>query len=79
MRIHNKEPDTTISKIDLYLTTGEVARLHGLLGNMLTDVRVKDASVSDDGSSHTLKVHLYNNVESTGFDPRQKTIIFEDR
>jgi hypothetical protein len=79
MRIHNKETDSTTQQMDLYLTTSEVARLYGLLGSMLTDIRVKDVSVSDDTFDHTIRIRLYNVVESTGYDMRQKTIITEDR
>lgn len=79
MRIHNRENDTTTDQMDLYLTTSEAARLYGLLGSMLADIRVKDFSVSDDALDHTLRIHLYNDFESGGFDQRQKTIIAEDR
>lgn len=79
MRIHNRENDTTTNEMDIYLTTNEAARLYGLLGSMLADVRVKDFSVSDDNLEHSLNVHLYNEFESTGFDQRQRTIISEDR
>ena len=79
MRIHNRENDTTANEMDVYLTTNEAARLYGLLGSMLADIRVKDFSVSDEGMGHTLNVHLYNEFESSGLDPRQKTIVSEDR
>ena len=79
MRIHNRNNDTTTNEMDIYLTTNEAARLYGLLGSMLADIRVKDFSVSDESLGHTLKVHLYNEFESSGFDTRQKTIISEDR
>jgi len=79
MRIHNRGNDTTINEMDVYLTTNEAARLYGLLGSMLADIRVKDFSVSDDNLDHTLNVHLYNEFESTHLDQRQRTIISEDR
>ena len=79
MRIHNRENDSTADQMDLYLTTSEAARLYGLLGSMLADIRVKDFSVSDEGLNHTLRVHLYNEFESSGFDQRQKSIIADDQ
>ncbi len=79
MRIHNRENDTTSNEMDVYLTTNEAARLYGLLGSMLADVRVKDFSISDEAMSHTLNVRLYNEFESAGFDQRQKTIISDDQ
>ena len=79
MRLYDDDSDRTLSSVALYLTTSEIAQLYGLLGSMLTDIRVKDCRVGDEGYRHTLNVYLYSEHETTGFDRRQRTILTEDR
>ena len=78
MRLHDTEHDQTMSEFSLYLTTDEIAKLYGLLGSMLGDIRAKEISLGDDSYNHVLTVHRYSPSESTGFTPRQKQVLEQD-
>jgi len=79
MRFHDHENDRTLPEVTVYLTTSEIAQLYAYLGSMLTDIRVTECRVGDDGYRHQLSIHLYNDHEMTGFDERQRQIVSEDR
>ncbi|MCP4685263.1 MAG: hypothetical protein GY867_07420 [bacterium] len=78
MRIHDTYNDQTLRELSLFLTTDEIARLYGLLGSMLGDIRAKETSLGDESYEHVLTVHRYSPSESTGFTPRQKQLLEGD-
>ena len=78
MRIYDGENDTSLDQISIYLTTSEIAQLHGLLGAMMRDVRAKQSRIKDQSVNHSMTIIRYSEMETVNLNPRLKKILVSE-